>query len=92
MTLRSSKKIYAQVPVRMALWGCGGVAEAHLKAAQKFNIDIEVAALVDTNPKRFQIIKNLDLARNSGTYNCISPILNDPSIDTVAIFLLHYLH
>eukprot|EP01050_Picozoa_sp_SAG11_P000986 SAG11_NODE_39_length_21630_cov_11.188658_5_plen_306_part_00 len=37
-------------PVKLALWGCGGVAEAHLNAAAKFKLPVSITAVVDHDP------------------------------------------
>eukprot|EP01046_Picozoa_sp_COSAG06_P059265 COSAG06_NODE_12199_length_1410_cov_1.881770_3_plen_228_part_00 len=80
-------------PVRLALWGCGGVAEAHLNAATKFNLPIEVTALVDTNPARIPIVAAL--ADGPCTpYDTIEDALAQAAdeIDVIAIFLPHNIH
>jgi predicted dehydrogenase len=75
------------------LGGCGGVAEAHLNAATKFNLPIEVTALVDTNPARIPIVAAL--ADGPCTpYDTIEDALAQAAdeIDVIAIFLPHNIH
>ena len=38
--------------VKMALVGCGGIAQAHLRGIQEHATQIEVTAAVDTDPER----------------------------------------
>ena len=82
----------AESPVRLAIWGCGGVAEAHLNAAHKFGVDVEVTALVDTNAARIPIMHSLNVASNAIAYDTIDAALAEADVDVVAIFLPHNQH
>ncbi len=42
--------------LKMAMIGCGGIVEAHLKALADFP-DVQVVAAVDSNPARLEVMK-----------------------------------
>ncbi len=42
--------------LKMAMVGCGGIVEAHLKALADFP-DVQVVAVVDSNPARLEVMK-----------------------------------
>ena len=86
--------------MRLALYGCGGVADAHLNAAAKFNIPVQVTAAIDIDPVRIEAVSQLagSLPHQGGavphSFTTIEECLRvaGDDIDVVAIFLPHSLH
>jgi predicted dehydrogenase len=86
--------------VRLALLGCGGVAEAHLNAAAKFKIPVQVTAAIDLDPARIDVVTGL-AARlpDQGEVvpegfqtvdDCLATAAD--RVDVVAVFLPHNVH
>lgn len=75
--------------VKLALVGCGGIAEAHLRGIQQPGSRIDVAAAVDVDGGRAQSIAE----RTGATaYTRLEDALADPHVDAVDIMLPHSMH
>ena len=96
----SSSSAAAAPPVRLALLGCGGVAEAHLNAAAKFKVPVQVTAAIDLDPARVDVVAGIaaTLSEQGGVVPagfrtidaCLAAV--GSNVDVVAIFLPHDSH
>ncbi|MBE6573536.1 MAG: Gfo/Idh/MocA family oxidoreductase [Ruminococcaceae bacterium] len=79
--------------LRMAIIGCGSIADhAHLSNYQN-NDEVEIVALCDIDTKRFEYLKEkYAFLANAYTTTDYKDIANDESIDAVDICTPNYLH
>jgi predicted dehydrogenase len=78
-----------QAPVKMALVGCGGIAEAHWRGIRTHAPQIEVAATVDTDQTRAN-----EMAEKTGgrPFTSLEAALDQGDFDAVDIMLPHDVH
>ena len=79
----------ARSTLKMALIGCGGIAEAHWKGIQRIAKRVDVTAVVDTDPSALKA-----MADRTGAvpYTDIDKALKRGDFDAVDIMLPHALH
>ena len=79
----------ARSTLKMALIGCGGIAEAHWKGIQRIAKRVDVTAVVDTDPSALKA-----MADRTGAvpYTDIDRALKRGDFDAVDIMLPHALH
>lgn len=75
--------------LKLALVGCGGIAQAHWKGIQAHSPRIEVTAVVDTDPERAKAMAEQTGAR---PYTSLAEALAQGDFEAVDILLPHSLH
>lgn len=75
--------------VKLALVGCGNIARSHWQGIQDHAPQIEVTAIVDTDPKRAETFAEKTSAK---AFNSLDEALTKGDFDAVDIMLPHYLH
>lgn len=75
--------------LKLALVGCGGIAQAHWRGIQEHTSRIAVTAVVDTDPERAEA-----MARQTGAacFTSLAHALAQGDFDAVDIMLPHALH
>jgi predicted dehydrogenase len=77
--------------LRLAICGCGKVAEHHASAIKKFGCPVTLVATIDPNPSRHDVVQSTIGA--CPRFDSLADALSsDAEFDAVAILLPHHMH